>query len=103
VTGIALSCQLSAIRKIKIRKSNVMKIKALVEGILGGVVSAIFCYRALISPATLAAIAISRKMPDAWFSGLITWYAMFAVIRVSMAVAGVAGRLVYKDASTPSA
>jgi len=80
-----------------------MKIKALVEGILAGVVSAIFCYWALISPATLAAIAIRRKMPDAWFSGLITWYAMFAVIGVSMAVAGVASRVIYKHASTPRA
>jgi hypothetical protein len=80
-----------------------MKNKALVEGILAGVVAAIFCYWALISRATLAAILIRRKMPDAWFSGLITWYAMFAVIVVSMAAAGVACRMVYKHASTPRA
>jgi hypothetical protein len=80
-----------------------MKTKALVEGILAGAVSAIFCCWALISPATLAAIAIRHKMPDAWFSGGITWYAMFAVIGVSMAVAGVACRLIYKHASTPRA
>jgi predicted phage tail protein len=80
-----------------------MKIKALVEGILAGVVLAIFCYWALISPATLAAIAIRRKMPDAWFSGLITWYAMFAVIGVSMVVAGIACRMIYKHASTTRA
>jgi predicted phage tail protein len=77
-----------------------MKIKAMVEGILGGVVSAIFCYRVLISPATLTAIAIQRKIPDAWFSSLITWYAMFAVIGVSMVAAGVACRMIYKHAST---
>ena len=47
-----------------------MKIKVLVEGILAGVVSAIFCYWALISPATLAAIAIRRKMPDCLVFGL---------------------------------
>jgi hypothetical protein len=76
-----------------------MKTKALVEGILAGAVSAIFCYWALISPATLAAIAIRRKMPDAWFSGLITWYAMFAVIVVSIVVAGIACRMIYKHAS----
>ena len=80
-----------------------MKIKALVEGIVVGIVLAIFCYWTLISPATLAAIAIRRRLPDAWFSGLITWYAMFAVIGVSMAVAGVACRMIYKHASTPTA
>lgn len=80
-----------------------MKIKALVEGILAGVVSAVFCYWALISRATVAAIAIRRKMPEAWFSGLIDWYATFAVIGVSMVVAVVACRMVYKHASTPRA
>lgn len=80
-----------------------MKTKALIEGILAGTVSAIFCYSALISRTTLAAIAIRRRMPDAWFSGLITWYAMFAVIGVSIAAAGVAFRIVYKHVSTPKA
>ena len=80
-----------------------MKTKALVEGALAGVVSAIFCYWALLSPATLAAFAIRRRMPEAWFSGLITWYAMFAVIAVSIAVAGVACWMVYKRASSPRA
>jgi predicted phage tail protein len=82
---------------------RVMKTKALVEGILAGVVSAIFCYWALITPATFAALAIRRRMPDAWFSGLITWYAMFAVIGISMVVAGVACRMIYKHALTPKA
>ena len=49
-----------------------MKIKALVEAIVAGLVSAIFSYRALISSAILTAFAIRRKMPGAWFSGLIT-------------------------------
>ena len=80
-----------------------MKIKALVEGILTGIVLAIFCYWVLISPATLAAIAVERRMPDTWFSGLLTWYAMFAVIGVSIVVAGVACRMVYKHASGPRA
>jgi uncharacterized membrane protein YhaH (DUF805 family) len=80
-----------------------MKIKPIVEGVLAGIVLAVFCYLALISPATLAAIAVRRRMPDAWFSGLITWYATFAVIGVSIAVAGVACRMVYKHASSPRA
>jgi hypothetical protein len=73
-----------------------MKIRAVLEGMLAGVVSAVFCYFVLISPATMAALAIRHKMPDAWFSGLILWYATFAVIGVSMIIAGVAYRMVYK-------
>ena len=80
-----------------------MKIRALVEGILAGIVLAVFCYWALISPATLAAIAVRHRMPGAWFSGLVTWYAMFSVIGVSIVVAGVACRMVYKHASSPRA
>lgn len=80
-----------------------MKIKAILEGILAGAISAIFAYFVLISPATVAAIAIRRRMPDAWFSGLITWYAGFAVLAASMITAGVAYRIVYKHVgrSTP--
>ena len=73
-----------------------MKIKAIVEGILAGVISALLSYRALILPATLAALAIRTKMPQAWFSGLIMWYAAFVVIGVSIVIAGVAYRIVYK-------
>jgi NhaP-type Na+/H+ or K+/H+ antiporter len=73
-----------------------MKVKAIFEGILAGVISAIVSYYALISPATVAAIAMRRKMPDAWFSGLIVWYATFIVIGVSIVIAGVACRMVYK-------
>ena len=73
-----------------------MKIKAILAGILVGAISAILSYYALISPATVAAIAMRRKMPDAWFSGLIVWYATFIVILVSIVVAGVASRVVYR-------
>lgn len=76
-----------------------MKIKALFGGIVAGVVSAILSYSALISPATVAAIAIRRKMPNAWFSGLITWYAAFVVIGMSLVIAGVAFRMVYKHST----
>jgi len=73
-----------------------MKIKAIFESILAGVILAILSYWALISPATIAAIAIRRKMPDAWFSGLIVWYATFGVIGMSIVIAGLASRMVYK-------
>lgn len=73
-----------------------MKIKAILEGILAGVISAILSYSVLISPATVVAIAMRRKMPDAWFSGSIVWYVTFVIILVSIVTAGVACRVVYK-------
>jgi NhaP-type Na+/H+ or K+/H+ antiporter len=83
-----------------------MKMKAVLEGILAGLISAVLSYSALISRATLAAIAMRRKMPDAWFSGLIVWYATFIVILFSIVIATVAYRMVYKyvaeSASTPA-
>jgi len=82
-----------------------MKIKIVFESILAGVVSAIFSYCVFSVPATLAALAIRHRMPDAWFSGLIVWYTRFALIAVSMLIAGIAFRMVYKHAtrSAPTA
>jgi hypothetical protein len=42
-----------------------MKIEAVLEGILARLISAALSYSALISRATVSAIAIRRKMPDA--------------------------------------
>jgi len=86
-------------------EGGVMKIKAVLESIMVGVVLAIISYHELKTPAYLAAVALRRRMPDAWFSGLITWYALFIVIGISMVIAGVACRMVYKHAvgSTPRA
>jgi hypothetical protein len=80
-----------------------MKIKALVESILAGVVSAILSYGALSLPATLAALALRRKMPEAWFSSSVVGYAHFVVVGISITIAAVACRMVYKHASTPRA
>jgi len=74
-----------------------MKIRVQAEIILFGVMVAMLSYLALISPATLAALAIRRKMPDASFSGLIVLYATFIVIGLSIVIAGVACRMVCKD------
>lgn len=74
-----------------------MRTKALAEGILVAVVVLIASYHVLIWPAVRAAIALRHKMPEAWFSGLITWYAGFAVLGVSVVVAAVAFRRVYKQ------
>ncbi len=76
-----------------------MKIKNVCESILAGAMSALFSYYALSVPATLTAIAIRRKMPDAWFAGLIVWYAHLAVIAVSVVIAAIACRMVYTHAT----
>jgi hypothetical protein len=82
-----------------------MKIKAVLESTVVGVMLAILSYHELRVPAYLSAKALQRKMPDAWFSGLVTWYALFIVIGISAVIAGVACRIVYKHAagSTPRA
>jgi len=54
------------------------------------------CYFSLISPATHAALALRRSMPDAWFSSSVTWYALGAVLLASAAIAVVVSRKVYK-------
>jgi len=72
-----------------------MKTKAVVEGIFVGFVSMALSYWLLISPATLAAISIRHKFPNAWFSGLIVWYATFVVIAMSIVIGGAACRVVY--------
>jgi hypothetical protein len=79
---------------------RVMKINALVEGVVVGVVAAVLSYYLSISQATIAALSIRRKMPDAWFSGLIVWYATFLVIGLSIVIAAVVFRLVYKHAAS---
>jgi len=79
-----------------------VKTKAAIEGIFVGFVSVALSYWVLISPATLAAISIRRKFPDAWFSGLIVWYAAFVVIVASIVTGGVACRVVYKHTARSS-
>lgn len=73
-----------------------MRIKAIFEGTLAGLIAALLSYGVLISPATLAAVAIRTRMPQPWFSGLITWYAAFAVIGVSIVAGALAGGSVYR-------
>lgn len=73
-----------------------MQLKAVVESTLAGIVVAVFSYFTLISPATLAALAVRRRMPAAWFSSSIVWYATGAVLIISFAIAAVACRMVYR-------
>ena len=73
-----------------------MKLKPILESLFAGMVAATFTYIALSLPATLVALAIRRKMPTAWFSSSVTWYALGVVLTASAAAAGVASRMVYK-------
>jgi hypothetical protein len=73
-----------------------MKIKAICEGSLAAIVSAIFLYSALISPVTVSALHMRKTMPDAWFSSSVTWYALFAVLVLSITVASIVFRMVYR-------
>ena len=70
--------------------------KAIAESTLTGFVMAAFSYWLLITPATRAALELRRKYPEAWFSSMVTWYAAFLVIGVSLILALVASRLIYR-------
>lgn len=70
--------------------------KAVFGSIVAAAVAAVACYRGLLWPAISAALLIRGKMPDAWFSGLILFYAISADILVSLAVGGLAYWKVYK-------
>lgn len=75
-----------------------MKTKAILEAILAAVVTTIAFYRRLLWPGIAIAVWIRRKMPDAWFAGLIVFYATIVVLGASIAIGAVACRLVYKHA-----
>ncbi len=72
------------------------KVKAVAESALTGFVMAALSYWLFITPATLIALTIRRKYPETWFSSMITWYAAFVVIEVSLILAVVASRLIYR-------
>jgi preprotein translocase subunit SecY len=74
-----------------------MKFKAIFEGAVAAFFAAIFSYFVFTSPATMAALAIRRRMPDAWFSSSIVLYATAVVFIASMAMAIMVFRIVYKQ------
>jgi len=63
---------------------------------VAGTVTLVFSFLALRTPAELFAVAIRRQWPEAWFSGLIVWYADFVAIGFSIAIAVVIGRYAFK-------
>jgi cytochrome c-type biogenesis protein CcmH/NrfG len=79
-----------------------MRLKAIAESALVGVVVALFSFRGLIRPATLAAVAIRRRMPDAWFSSAIVWYATGLVLAVAVTFAIAVSWIVYKKVGAPN-
>ena len=75
-----------------------MKIKAVVEGAAAAAVSAAAFYVTFHLPAINLALKIRRKWPDAPFDGLIVFYAIVAVMGISIASGIVAYRIVYRHA-----
>lgn len=75
-----------------------MKIKAVVQGAAAAAVSAAAFYVTFHWPAINLALKIRRKWPDAPFDGLIVFYAIIAVMGISIAGGIVAYRMVYKHA-----
>jgi hypothetical protein len=76
-----------------------VKSKAILQSALAGIVAAALSYSVLITPAELAALAIRRRIPDAWFSSSVLWYATAIVLGISVVTASVAFRIVYKRAA----
>ena len=55
----------------------------------------------LLKPAAeLSAVLIRRQWPEAWFSGLIVWYARFFAVAISIAMALGIGRYTFKRQDT---
>lgn len=72
------------------------KMKAVAESVLTGFVMAVFSYSLFITPTTRAALEIPHQYPEAWFSSMILYYAEFVVMGVSLILAAVVSRLIYR-------
>lgn len=70
--------------------------KAVFESFVAAAITTVACYHGLLWRATFTALSIRRKMPDAWFSGLVLFYAMLADIVVSIAIGGLVYWKVFK-------
>ena len=56
------------------------------------VLSVVLSFPLLRRPGELTAMLIRQRWPDAWFSGLVVWYADFVAAGVSIAIAMVVWR-----------
>ncbi len=80
-------------------RNESLRKKHAAEGVLAGLISAVFLFSILYDPAEIYAIAIRQKWPETWFSGLITYHALFVVLTISAVAGGLAFRLVYKHSA----
>jgi xanthine/uracil permease len=65
--------------------------KRLLRALATGVVALLLSFSLLRTAGELCALMIRRHWPNAWFAGLIVWYALFFAIGCSTVVAVVAG------------
>jgi hypothetical protein len=56
------------------------------------ILSVVLSFKLLRRPGELSAMLIRQRWPDAWFSGLVVWYADFVAASVSIAIAVVVWR-----------
>jgi len=72
------------------------KTTCVLRGAVMGIAASAVSFFLLRPVAELCAALIRRKWPDAWFSGLVVWYADFFAVGLSIAIAVVVGRLTFK-------
>jgi hypothetical protein len=68
----------------------------MLRGAVAVVVALAVSFFVLRPAGELCAVLIRRRWPEAWFSGLIVWYADFFALGFSIAIAVVAGRYAFK-------
>jgi hypothetical protein len=78
---------------VLVMKSKTVRI---MQGIVSGLVALGAAFFLLRPTAELCAVLIRRQWPEAWFSGLIVWYADFLAAGFSIAIAVVVGRYTLK-------
>jgi hypothetical protein len=78
--------------------ARVMKAKAacIVRATTAGIAALAISFLLLRPAGELCAVLIRRNCPEAWFSGLIVWYADFFAVGLSIAIAVVVGRFIFK-------
>ena len=79
-----------------VTKRTVHTLRSIIVGIAALVLSGSL----LRLGAELCAILIRRRWPEAWFSGLIMWYADFLALALALAIATTAGWQTFKKQST---
>jgi hypothetical protein len=72
------------------------KTTCVLRGAITGIAASAISFFLLRPAAELCAVLIRREWPDAWFSGMVVWYADFFAVGLSIAIAVVVGRLTFK-------